>query len=632
MNSHPITTVFTPFFLLILSFAPMVVTSGGSAEQEQAFTAARQYMVHDVQQSCGQPVESDFTVYLPVITRSDGSQADRDQMASSSTPIEITVGEVISDEISLDDPCKIYHFEGAAGQTLFFDVQEVDHNQLNWLLNEPDGTTVIDTCLACNPVVQTLTHNGSYTLTLSGGAGAYQFQLWDVPEPQIFNVQLGEIISDIHPGSGSGRIESPVAADVYAFAASAGDAIFFDVQGITNTQSIKWSLQDSLANILFDDCLACGDKGPFDITTNGVYTLTVGQTAVGAYGTYQIQIVDASGPDQFAIEIGDVVSLNDPGPGAGQIETAGAVDIYTFDAAAGETVFFDMQIITGTGALSWSLEDALGMTLFDKCLACGDPGAIDLTAGGEYTLTVGSESVDAVGTYQFQTTPVVTSEQFEIMIDDVVAENTPAVGAGRIESPGVLDIYTFPAAAGERIFVDLQALSAGLAIHWKLEDPQGTTLFRDCIACGDPGRLTLTEGGVYTLTVGTQTSSAVGTYQFQLWSVPPPDQFAIAIGDVVSIDNPGVGAGHIESPGAEDEYTFSATAGQIVTFDMQQINGTGGLRWTLKDAVGGIVFQECLACGDINDLELSAGGTYTLTVGRINVDATGSYQFQLVAP
>ena len=47
-------------------------------------------------------------------------------------------------------------------------------------------------------------------------------------------------------------------------------------------------------------------------------------------------------PQHFNIAIGQVVNTN-TAAGAGNIETPGAQDIYTFQATAGETVYFDAQ-------------------------------------------------------------------------------------------------------------------------------------------------------------------------------------------------------------------------------------------------------------------------------------------------
>src|SRR5258705_548731 len=80
---------------------------------------------------------------------------------------------------------------------------------------------------------------------------------------------------------------------------------------------------------------------------------------------------------------------------------------------------------------------------------CGphDSGSLMLTNGGVYTITVyGLE--DSTGTYQFELFDVVP-QSFNIAIGQVVANGVPAVGAGNLETPGALDIYTFNGMAGQ---------------------------------------------------------------------------------------------------------------------------------------------------------------------------------------
>ena len=143
---------------------------------------------------------------------------------------------------------------------------------------------------------------------------------------------------------------------------------------------------------------------------------------------------------------------------------------------------------------------------------------------------------------------------------------------------------------------------------------------------GAPGGVvTLELGGTYTLSVGDEDDDHVGTYQFQLWDVPDPETFPISIGDVISNGVPGAGAGNIETPGVFDIYTFTASAGQTVLFDIQS-GATGGLDWRLEGP-GGTVFDRSFS-GDRT--ETLAGGSYTLTIGNEDNDQVGTYQVALM--
>ena len=55
---------------------------------------------------------------------------------------------------------------------------------------------------------------------------------------------------------------------------------------------------------------------------------------------------------------GDEGEAGAPGPGAGSIETPGAVDVYRFEAAAGTSVYFDE--LSNNIRIHWSCADADG--------------------------------------------------------------------------------------------------------------------------------------------------------------------------------------------------------------------------------------------------------------------------------
>ena len=230
-------------------------------------------------------------------------------------------------------------------------------------------------------------------------------------------------------------------------------------------------------------------------------------------------------------------------------------------------------------------------------------------------------------------TPKLTAPQgaFPIKIGDKIADGVPAAGAGIIETPYEQDVYVFKAAARQKVYFRMLGRGTGMDyINWKLTDSDGAEVFNTCLGCGEVGVRSLTKGGTYTLTVGNDKQRATGTYQLQLIDVPPPNQFSIKIGDQIKDDVPGPGAGSIESPGAEDIYTFTAAPRQKVYFrSWEHSTGMSYIKWQLIDNDGMQVFDSCLGCGEPGVQTLTKGGSYTLTVGHQNNPATGTYRVQL---
>ena len=342
----------------------------------------------------------------------------------------------------------------------------------------------------------------------------------------------------------------------------------------------------------------------------------------------------ASPKGAFAVKVGDKIGDGVPGPGSGSIETPYQQGVYVFTATPGQRVYF--RVLSYSPQLSstpWRLTDADGTEIFDLCLGCTEVGVQTLRKGGPYTLTVGNDRNAATGVYQLQLFNVPPPNQFAIKIGDAIKDNAPGPGAGAIESPGADDIYTFTAAARQRVYFRMLEHSNGMAqIKWRLTDGNDMEVFDTCLGCSEPGLQILITGGSYKLTVGNPQNPATGTYRLQLYNVPPPKQFSIRIGDKIKPGVPGAGAGVIETPGAENIYTFTAARGQKVYFHLlDHDRGMEQIQWRLSDENGMEVFNTCLGCTAPGVQALTRGGTYTLTVGNHTHPATGNYAFEIGA-
>jgi hypothetical protein len=218
-----------------------------------------------------------------------------------------------------------------------------------------------------------------------------------------------------------------------------------------------------------------------------------------------------------------------------------------------------------------------------------------------------------------------------IKVGDRISDGIPAPGAGIIESPHSEDAYVFPATKGQRVYFHVTRFSNGMdQIVWKLVDPSGVEVFNTCLACTDPGLQVLSRDGMYSMVLGSATSTATGSYQLQLFNVPPPNQFPIRIGDRIADGIPGPGAGSIEVPGAEDVYTFTAMARQKIFIHVSDLStGMDQIKLNLSEDDGMEIYDSCLACSDPGVQTLIKGGKYQISVSNKTNPATGTYRLQL---
>lgn len=307
-----------------------------------------------------------------------------------------------------------------------------------------------------------------------------------------------------------------------------------------------------------------------------------------------------------------------------RLEQPGAPKGYTFEAAAGQTVYFDW--IEGESPyLMWQLFDPSERRIFRSQ---GNDERQELPLDGTYTLEVSGAQDDTIGAYRFKLWNVPPPDEF----DALISPEAPYQGAGLIESPGVLDLYRFTASAGDQIYLDWLGADS-VYISWRLFDPAGQRLFQglggDQRLGGDRSQ-GLPLDGEYTLEVYGYRET-VGAYRFQIWHVPPPDEFALTLRE----DTPYENSGAIETPGVVDVYRFSAlprarrerSSGEpleTVYFEWLEAESVY-LSWRLFGPDGERLFQ---GLGGDQRQELHQEGEYTLEVYGYQ-DAVGSYSLRL---
>jgi hypothetical protein len=111
---------------------------------------------------------------------------------------------------------------------------------------------------------------------------------------------------------------------------------------------------------------------------------------------------------------------------------------------------------------------------------------------------------------------------------------------------------------------------------------------------------------------------------------PTKGPYRVRIGDTISDGVPAPGAGHIESPGVRDTYTFEAKSGERVYFRMFEYGkGMESIEWKVNDPDGAQLFETRLAYGEPGARVLAKAGTYTMTIGSDRVPGVGTYRIKL---
>ena len=552
----------------------------------------------------------------------------------------------------------------SGGERVFLSASD-DTCGCQWSLRSADGSLASGFAAQAlgTVVAPTWLPAGTYALTVTGEStdtGTYSFSISSVPDAQTFAISVdGPAVSDGTPATGAGNIEAPGAIDQYTFSASAGQEIAIVGSDCASNPSFVLSAPDGRQ--LVRDYL-CNTSDVLELPNQtGQYTLEVGGDTTDL-GTYSLEIESSGAPTTvslpdaqvFPISVGDSVSDGTPAPGAGNIESAGNVDSYEFTGVAGQTIRFNDLGAIGCCSLYWQIYAPDGTIVGQDWFVGATYGAsIALPESGSYEIDVSADGGTATGAYSFSITSAPDSQTFAISVDGpAVSDGQPATGAGNIESPGSDDEYAFTGTAGQTIrFNDLDLSPTNL--YWQLYAPDGTILGQNWLGATEGQQLTLPESGQYTLRVNDYFDyyygyygycgdygycDGTGTYSFSLTSVADPQTFAISVdGPAVSDGQPATGAGNIESPGSDDEYAFTGTAGQTIRVNDLDLSPTN-LYWQLYAPDGTILGQNWLGNTPGSQLTLPTTGQYTIRVNdyyswqnSADVAATGTYSFSLTS-
>jgi hypothetical protein len=574
----------------------------------------------------------------------------------SAEDFNISVGDTVSDGVPVagagrlasSQESDLYSFTATAGQLIFAEQLAQDAafgNNLRWQLLRPNGLTLFSSFFNNVQGRTTLPDAGVYKVRVFTDAsnpawtGGYSFRILPIPPDQTFPLTIGETISNGVPAPGAGRLEVAGAEDRYTFNATAGDLVFFEslIQDAAFKQNLRWQLTRPNGLTLFSSFFT-NPQGRVLLPDTGPYTLRIFTSGIDSewFGDYSFRTL-AIRPDQtFAYTVGTLVTNGTPAVGAGRLEDPGSEDRYTFDGDAGQIVFFESlsQAASFAQNLRWQLLGPAGQTVFSSFFS-NPQGRTVLPATGQYTVRIFTSATDPdwFGDYSFRTQGVSQDQIFPYNIGTVVSDGVPAPGAGNLEDPGSQDSYTFSGTAGQTIF--FQSISQAPAyqnnLRWQLIAPNGLNVFSSFFS-NPQGRTILPVSGEYRIRVFTDGNQAawVGPYSFSTRAIGD-QEIPIRIGEVVSEGQPEEGAGWIEAPGSEDNYTFSALAGEVVFFEAieQAAAFKNNLRWQLLRPSGQPVFSRYF-----DNLEsrivLPETGTYKIRVYTDGNDPTwiGTYSFR----
>jgi hypothetical protein len=522
---------------------------------------------------------------------------------------------------------------------------------------------------------------GNYSITVQGiypayasAVGTYSFKLWSVVDNSatiptnalILNGYIDRLVNNqwvLSAENGVGNLETPGSEDTYTFTVPIATSQRVSVQVVAGSSTTPTlMLRDSLGRVLAESNMT--DLPPVTLY-QGTYTLTVGSTKtypVDSMGTYALHVATVATQPTVAMTLPYSITGTSTSA-AGNIETSGSVDTYTFSGTAHTRISIGSTSNCAQSLQQFTLTSpSLHLIVPQTRLCVGavltlpDTGTYTLVVGGStglYNMRVGAPAANVADSVTITTFQRFT---FSRLFPVTIATNsitttingkpstTAATGAGVLEAGLTRDQFTFSAAAGERYYIQQLGASSSTA-RIQVFGPDGFLVGSNPMVV-DVGSVTTNQAGVYSIVVDDMTNAAT-TYSFKLWRMSDsyttlPLGATVQDGKITTATGsvlPASGAANLETLGAQDVYSFTIPSPGSRVY-LRVASGGVAPRWmTLRDSAGRTMYDSYLYDASPwnpltgqNALSYLPAGTYTLTVGTEpdSVPApTGAYSLSI---
>ena len=199
---------------------------------------------------------------------------------------------------------------------------------------------------------------GDYQLSVTNprDSGTYHLDIGLQPAAQSFALSLPKTVSNGDPTTGAGNLETTSSEDDYTFATTGASTVTLELSECASTlgSGVRYELIDTGDDhTIKTGTLSCGGyAAQLRNIIAGSYKLVV--TNNGKKGTYELDI-DAVEPQTFVSALPFAISDGVPSAGAGNLETGGSEDVYTFTTTATGNLQIDIsdcdRSLSGLGAL-----------------------------------------------------------------------------------------------------------------------------------------------------------------------------------------------------------------------------------------------------------------------------------------
>lgn len=477
------------------------------------------------------------------------------------------------------------------------------------ILDQNGSEVVARTNLISDRLNQTLSLGGTYYLLVEPRYNNTDVDDWSIDINFVQNngptsftgtaLTVGDTIS--------GTLATAGQVDGYTFTVTERSNYYFD--SLTNTSSIRWTLNGPTGNLVSNRRFSFSDSIN---QTNVAFDLIPGD--------YQIEIDASSGtPSDYNFRLQNL-STGTPitfgTPFSGDLTPSNETDIFRFDAAAGDTFYFDVESASDVDNSVYRVIDPFGVTEF-TANDLRNFGPHTVSADGTYTLLVeGGRANDElqIDTYSINVHKVPAATETPLNLGEIVTDAFSTLGEEAI--------YTFSVTDFTQVHFD--SLTNSSTYNWTLSNEFETIVDGRRFDRSDSWD---TGPSIFEL--------APGDYQLTVAGIDETQDYSFRLLDVAdaTIIIPGTPttSTHTNSKSTQ-VFELAVQAGDTFYFDAQGSTGfsTSGT-WRLFDPHGNELLENSFT-SDAGPRTLDFAGTYRILVeGRIrDTGANGEFTFDIV--
>lgn len=567
-----------------------------------------------------------YTVYVNPSDSSTGSATLTLYNVPADVTGNVTLGTPFIETTTVPGQNALLSFNGTTGQRVTINIGGVTltggSGYVDVTLRKPDGTTLASANFVNSGGAfintQTLPATGVYTILvnpLDSSTGSATLTVNDVSADVLDTIAIGgNAVTVTTTSAGQNALVS--------FDGNAGQRVSLKISGVSLSGGngyVDVSIKKPDGTVLVLSNFINSSGGFIDVTTLPVT------------GTYTI-LVDPQGSNIGSVTL---TLYNVPADTTGSITAGGAAvtvtttvpgqnATLTFSGSSGQRVALILTNSTYSGCLAVNdaikKPDGTSLVSTNLCSASGFMDTVVLPVSGTYTIlinpfgaTIGSQTLTLID-----------------VPEDVVTSITPGGSpvAVATTTAGQRALATFSGTANQRVSLKVSdaTITGGSSnfIGVSIQKPDGSTLTSSTFASsgGFIDVQTLPVTGTYVVVVDPW-DTAIANVTLTLYDVPADNLVSITPGGgPVTLTN--------TVPGQNAQATFTATANQRVSLNINSISLTGGSQnWATISIVapnGSTLTWNTYATGSagfLDTLVLASAGTYTILINPWDT-ATGT--------